>query len=71
MNLIEIINKLEEENKQNKKTPSHVLFMPLSKECNKLGISRKELELELDKLLKDYKIKVGNTINDKYITANK
>lgn len=71
MNIIEIINKLEEENKRNKIAVSHVLFIPLLRECIKLGISKEELSAELNKLYKDGKIKVGNTINDKHISIIK
>jgi len=69
MNLIEIINKLEEENKRNKIAPSHVLFIPLLSECIKLGITKEELSAELNKLYKNGKIKVGRTINDKHISV--
>lgn len=69
MNIIEIINKLEEENKRKKIAPSHVLFIPLLRECIDLGITREELSAELNKLFKDGKIKVGRTINDKHISV--
>lgn len=69
MNIIEIINKLELLKKQNNVTPSHVLFIPLYKECLKHGISKEKLSDELNKLYKAGKIKVGQTINDQYIKS--
>lgn len=69
MNIIEIINKMEQLKKQNNVTPSHVLFIPLSIECCKHGFSKEKLSDELNKLYKAGKVKVGQTINDKYITV--
>lgn len=69
MNIIEIINEMEQMKKQNNVTPSHVLFIPLYKECLKHGISKEKLSDELNKLYKAGKIKVGQTINDQYIKS--
>lgn len=67
MNLLERIKQIEDDKINNKKAPSHVLFIPLSIECCKHGFSFEKLSDELNKLYKAGKIKVGQTINDQYI----
>lgn len=68
MNILEIIKELEEEKRQNKITPSHALFIPLRNRALQLGISNDSIANQLNDLYKQGKIKVGKTINDKFIT---
>lgn len=68
MNILEIIKELEEEKRQNKITPSHALFIPLRNRALQLGMSNDSIANQLNDLYKQGKIKVGKTINDKFIT---
>lgn len=68
MGLLELIKQMEDEKKQNKISPSHALFIPLKNMALELGMSNDQITDQLNELYKQGKIKVGKTINDKFIT---
>jgi DNA-directed RNA polymerase delta subunit len=65
MELTEIIINIENEKKGRNIFPFHALFREVVKES---GLETKEVRRQLNILYKQGKIKVGETINDKYIT---
>lgn len=69
MNVLEIIKRMEEEKRQAKKAPSHVMFIDLQRECIVSGMSKEELSKELNRLYKAGEIDTGKTINDRYIKS--
>ena len=63
MNIIEIINQIESDKQERKIHPTHATFL----EIVRIHGNRDEVSKELNKLYLEDKIKIGNTINDKYI----
>ena len=63
MNIIEIINQIEEDKKQRNVFPTHACFL----EILMIHGNRDELKKELNRLYVNKEIKIGNTVNDKYV----
>ena len=63
MNITEIINQIEEDKKARNVFPTYALFL----EIVRIHGNRDEVKDELNKLYKEGKIKIGETVNDKYI----
>jgi len=63
MTILEIISQIEEDKKARKVFPTHSLF----REIIKIYGDEKFARNELNRLYKEGKIKVGDTINDKYV----
>lgn len=66
MKLLGLIKQMEEERRQAKRVPSHILFTYL---LSRSEMTRKELSIELNRLFREGKIEVGHTINDRWIKA--
>lgn len=66
MDIIEIINQIEEDKKRRRIEPTHAMFL----EIVRIHGNMDEVKKELNKLYLEKKIKIGETIKDKYITIN-
>jgi hypothetical protein len=71
MSIIEIINQIEADKRKRKVAPTHALYLEVvSKASEYYPICVKEIvTAELEELVKQNIITIGDTINDKYITV--
>ena len=67
MTVIEIINQIKLEKTANQIYPDHSLFYEVIKIGMENNMSKSQIRAELNNLYFEHKIKVGRTINDKYI----
>jgi len=70
MTAIEIINQIEADKKARKVEPTHALIREVENIAYQVhGVFAKHIIIsELDRLIRDRVIIIGDTINDKYIT---
>ena len=63
MDIVEIINQIEEDKKARNTVPAHARFL----EIVNIHGNRDEAGKELNRLYAENKVKIGDTVNDKYI----
>lgn len=69
IDLLAHINKLEQIKTDRKISPSNVLYLDLLCEVQKEGFTRVEIDNELNRLFKEGKFKLVDSINDRLIVV--